>query len=205
MKLYYMPGACSLASHIALEWIGARYETVHVARESLKSPEYLRVNPSGAVPALVEDDGWTLTENIAILNYLGDRFPDSDVIADRTPRGRAELNRWVGFLNSDVHKAFVPLFRPSRFIDDEAQHAAVQARARANIRPLLERIDRHLDGRDWLLGDQRSLADPYLYVILRWAGKHGVDLSGLDRLAAFRQRMEADPAVQTALKAEGLA
>ena len=204
MKLYYLPGACSLASHIVLEWIGVPYEAAAVARDKMKSPEYLQINPLGAVPALQDDDGWVLTENVAILNYLGDRFPDAGVTGDGTPRGRAEVNRWLGFLNSDVHKAFVPIFAPARFIDDETQHDAVQARARANIRPLLERIDRHLDGRDWLVGEHHSLADPYLYVILRWAGKQGVDLSGLDRLAAFRQRMEADSAVQAALKAEGL-
>lgn len=205
MKLYYLPGACSLASHIVLEWIGKPYEAIAMARDALKSPEYLRINPSGAVPALQDDDGWTLTENVAILNYLGDRFPEAGLIGDVTPRGRAELNRWLGFLNSDVHKAFLPIFAPARFIEDETRHDALKVKARGNIRLFLERIDRHLHGREWLLGDRRSLPDPYLYVILRWADRVGVDLSGLDRLAALKQRMETDPAVQAALKAEGLA
>lgn len=204
MKLHYLPGACSMADHIALEWIGQPYEAVTVARDALKSPEYLRLNPSGTVPTL-EDGSWVLTENVAILNYLADRFPDARLGGDGTARSRAEVNRWLAFINSEVHKAFVPLFRPANFLDDASQHDALKAKARGNIRALLERIDRHLTGRDWLANDTRSIADPYLYVILRWAGKQSIDLTGLDHLAAFRQRMDADAGVCAVLTAEGLA
>lgn len=204
MKLYYLPGACSLADHIVLEWIGEPYDTIAVARDALKSPEYLRLNPAGSVPTLV-DDGWALTENVAILNYLADRFPDAQLGGDGSPRGRAEVNRWLGFLNSDLHKAFVPLFRPSNFLDDESQHDALKTKARANVRALLARVDGHLAGKDWLANGMRSIADPYLYVVLRWAGKQGIDLAGLDELATFRQRVESDAAVQRVLAAEGLA
>jgi glutathione S-transferase len=203
MKLFYLPNACSMADHIVLEWIGQPYDTEKVARDALKSPEYLRLNPSGAVPTLVDGD-WALTENVAILNYLADRFPEAGLGGDGTPRGRAEVNRWLAFINSDVHKAFVPLFKAAHFIDDENQHDALKAKARSNIRTLLKRIDDHLSGRDWLANDRRSIADPYLYVILRWAEKQAIDLSGLDRLATFRRRMDSDAGVRAVLAAEGL-
>ncbi|MDZ3822251.1 MAG: glutathione S-transferase N-terminal domain-containing protein [Pseudoxanthomonas sp.] len=206
MKLHYLPGACPLASHIVLEWIGRPYEAVRMSRSALKSPEYLALNPNGSVPTLVDDDGWVLVESVAILNYLADLHPEAGLAGDGSARARARVNRWLGLLNSDVHKAFLPLFQPGRFHDDSGQHDALKAKARGNVRDLLARIDGDLagDGRAWLAGDRPSLADPYLYVVLRWAAATGVDLEGLAALAAFRGRMEADPAVQRALAAEGL-
>lgn len=203
MKLHYLPGACSMAGHIVLEWIGQPYEAIAVARDALKSPDYLRLNPSGVVPTL-QDGDWALTENVAILNYLADRFPEARLGGDGTTKGRAEVNRWLAFINSDVHKAFVPLFKPAHFIDAPDQHDALKSKARSNIRVLLQRIDAHLAGRDWLANDARSIADPYLYVILRWAQKQAIDLDGLDQLAAFRARMDADAGVRAAVTAEGL-
>lgn len=203
MKLYYLKGACSLAPHIVLEWIGQPYEAVNIPRDALKSPEYLAVNPAGSVPAL-DDDGWILTESVAILGYLADLHPPLQLAGDGSPRSRAEVFRWLGFLNSDLHKAFVPMFRPSAFIDDESQFDAVKARARANVRSLLERVERQFQGRDFLAASGRSVADPYLYVTLRWAAGLGIDMSGLDALDAFRRRMETDPGVRAALDAQGL-
>lgn len=205
MKLHYLPGACPLAVHIVLEWIGRPFEAVRMSRSALKSPEYLALNPNGSVPTFVDDDGWVLLENVAILNYLADRFPGSG-LGGEDERGRARINRWLGMLNSDVHKAFLPLFQPGRFLDDVGQHEALKAKARGNVRALLERIDADLagDGRPWLAGDRPSIADPYLYVVLRWAAATAVDLDGLQALADFRARMEADPAVRRALAAEGL-
>ena len=105
MKLYYSPGACSMSDHIALEWIGQSYTTQRMTKEGLKSPDYLKLNPAGAVPVL-ENEGWVLTQNVAILNYLADSFPEAELGGDSTPKGRAEVNRWLAFLNSDVHTAF---------------------------------------------------------------------------------------------------
>ena len=95
MKLYYMPGACSLADHIVLEWIGASYETVRMTHAGIKAPEYLAINEGGTVPLLVDGD-FFLTENVAILTYLADLYPDAQLIGDGTPRGRAEVMRWLG-------------------------------------------------------------------------------------------------------------
>ncbi|OOG63388.1 glutathione S-transferase [Rhodanobacter sp. B04] len=203
MKLYYMPGVCSLAAHIVLEWIGQPYQIEEVPRAALRSPEYLKINPDGVVPALVDDDGWVLTENVAILNYLADCFAKSGLGGDGTPRRRAEINRWLGFLNSDVHPAFKPLFRPERFIADPAQHAALQTTARAKLHSYFERLDTQLANRDWLAGT-RSIADPYLFVVQRWARAKAVDLNGLDHLERFVHRMHADPGVKAAMHAEGI-
>lgn len=203
MKLYYLPGACSLADHIVLEWIGHPYEIHRVARDELRSPAYLAINPAGVVPALQEDDGWVLTENAAILNYLADKYPAAGLGGDGSARGRAEVNRWLAYINSDLHPTFRPVFRPERFIDDEAQHEPLRNKALARLHDYFAHIDAHLAGRDWLAG-ARSFADPYLFVVVNWAKGRGVDLNGLANLARFHQRMTEDAGVQSAMQQEGL-
>ncbi|HET7267759.1 MAG TPA: glutathione binding-like protein [Oleiagrimonas sp.] len=203
MKLYFLPGACSLADHITLEWSGLTYEAVEMARDELKSPAYLAINPAGAVPALVDDDGWTLTENVAILHYLADKAPDAGLAGDDA-RGRAEINRWLGFLNSDVHQSFKPLFAPAGFITDESQHEDLKAQARDKLHARFARIDNRLAHATWLGGETRSIADPYLFVVLRWAHALKVDLADMPALDAFFKRMSEDAGVKKALAAEGL-
>jgi len=201
MKLYTSPGACSMADHIVLQWIGKPFEAQVVSRDQRKTPEYLKNNPAGAVPML-EDNGWILTQNAAILNYLADLHPEAKLVGDGTPQGRAEVNRWLAFLNADVHPAFHPLFGSTGYLGDEVADKTREA-ARKTLRGYFERIDKQLQGKDWLT-DTRSIADPYLFVVTQWAKKMEVDLSGLDNLKAFDQRMAADPGVQAAMKAEGL-
>jgi glutathione S-transferase len=202
MKLYYSPGACSLADHIALEWIGQPYEAIRMSREDRKTPAYLKINPAGAVPAL-EQDGWVLTQNAAILNYLADSFPQAGLGGDGTPKGRAEVNKWLALVNSDIHPAFHPFFGSTAYLGDEALVDRSKDVARTKLRGLFERVDAQLAGKDWISGS-RSIADPYLYVVSRWAKAQGIDLAGLDNLARFVARMEADPAVQKVLKDEDL-
>lgn len=201
MKLYTSPGACSLADHIALEWTGAPYEAQIVSRDDRKQDWYLALNPAGAVPVLTEGD-WTLTQNAAILNYLADKFPQAKLGGDGTPEGRAEVNRWLGLLNADMHPAFHPLFGSAAALGDDAEAKAKDA-ARQKLRGYFERVDAQLDGSDWLAGT-RSIADPYLFVVTQWAKKLGIDLAGLSNLDAFDKRMAADPGVHAAMKAEGL-
>ena len=202
MKLYSSPGACSTADHIALQWAGGSFEVEVVTREQRQLPEYLAINPAGAVPALRDGD-FLLTQNAAILGYIADTWPEAGLAGDGSARQRAEANRWLAFVNSDLHPAFKPIFAPGRYIADESQHEAVKTQARKQVRALFERANQQLEGRQWLAGF-RSYADPYLFITLRWAGGTGVDLAGLDNLAAFKQRMDADAGVQAALKAEGL-
>jgi glutathione S-transferase len=203
MKLYYSPGACSLADHIVLEWIGQPYEAVKVSHEDRKKPEFLAINPAGAVPVLQHGD-WVLTQNAAILNYLADLHPQSGLGGDGSAKSRAEANKWLAFANSDVHPTYHPIFGSTAYLEDAAAIDRTKDAARAKLRGLYERADAHLgDGREWFAGT-RTIADPYLYVTYRWARATGVNLDGLDHLAAFAARMEADPAVQKVLKDEGL-
>ena len=202
MKLYTSPGACSLADHIALQWTGAPFEARVVSRADRKQPEFLALNPAGAVPVL-QDGDWVLTQNAAILNYLADSFPEAKLAGDGSPKSRAEVNRWLAFVNADVHPAFHPMFGSTAALGEEADARAKEL-ARQKLRGHFERADAQLAGKDWLTGS-RSIADPYLFVVTQWAKKTGVDLSGLDNLARFDAHMAADAGVQAALKAEGLA
>lgn len=197
MKLYFTPGTCALADHIALAWIGKPYQVQKVAREERQQPAFLKLNPAGAVP-VYEEDGWVLTQNSAILNYLADKFPEAKLGGDGTPKGRAEVNRWLAFVNSDMHPAFKPLFNSTAYLEDPAVIEKTKANARATLRKMFERVDEQLAGRDWIVG-MRSIVDPYLFVTLRWAAKENIDLSGLDNLARFMQRMNEDAGVRRAL------
>jgi glutathione S-transferase len=197
MKLYFTPGTCALADHIALAWIGKPFEIQKVSREERQQPAFLKINPAGQVP-VYEEDGWILTQNSAILNYLADRFPDSKLGGDGTPKSRAEINRWLAFVNSDVHPAFKPLFGAANYLEDPALIDKAKDNARQNLRKLFERVDAQLAGRDWLVG-ARSIVDPYLFVTLRWAKGQNVDLSGLGNLERFMQRMNDDAGVKKAL------
>ena len=202
MKLYTSPGACSLADHIALQWTGAPFEAQVVSREQRRQPDFLALNPAGAVPVLQNGD-WVLTQNAAILNYIADKFPQAKLGGDGSPESRAEVNRWLAFVNSDLHPAFKPIFGSTSYLGDQAFIEKSQDNARKQLRGMFERADAQLAGKDWLTG-ARSIVDPYLFVVTQWAKKTGVDLSGLDNLARFDARMAADPGVQAALKAEGL-
>ena len=203
MKLYTSPAACSLADHIALQWTGAPFEAQVVSREQRRQPDFLALNPDGAVPVLQNGD-WVLTQNAAILNYIADKFPEAKLGGDGSPESRAEVNRWLAFVNSDLHPAFKPIFGSTSYLGDQAFIEKSQDNARKQLRGMFERADAQLAGKDWLTG-ARSIVDPYLFVVTQWAKKTGVDLSGLDNLARFDARMAADPGVQAALKAEGLA
>lgn len=202
MKLYTMPGACSTACHISLRWSGLPFDVQVLEREELKSSEYLAINPSGAVPVLVDGD-FVLTQNAAILGYVADRAPSAGLAGDGSPRQRAEAGRWLAFVNADLHPAFHPLFGPARFIADETQHDALKAAARVRLRGMFERAEAQLQRGKWLAGF-RSYADPYFYITLRWASRTGVDLGDLHATDAFRARLEADAGVRAALAAEGL-
>lgn len=152
------------------------------------------------MPAL-EDGGWVLTQNAAILHYIADRAPQAALAGDGTPRSRAEVNRWLGVLNSDVHPVFKPLFGATNYLEDANTIEKTKADARTKLRALFERIDRQLIGNEWIAG-VRSVADPYLFVVTRWAKSSGIDLRGLDNLERHFGRMSEDAAVKKVLMAE---
>jgi glutathione S-transferase len=200
LTLYYFPGACALADHIVLEWIGVPYQTMRMSHVSIKSAEYLALNPGGTVPLLIDGD-FLLTENIAILSYLSDLYPSAHLFGDGSLRERAEVMRWLGYLNSDVHGAFKPIFTPQRYLPDPAAANAVADTARDNVLKYLTHIDYKLGAKDWLTG-ARSAADPYLFVMLRWAIHLTMDMGEFKNLLRFIERMQEDPGVRAALFAE---
>ncbi len=204
MKLYTKPGACSLADHIALQWSGLPFEVQVVDAATMKSPEYLKLNPAGAVPVLVDGD-WVLTQNAAILHYIAEKAPEAALDGGSDLRQRAEVNRWLSLANADIHPAFHPIFGSTRYLEDAAIIARTQEHARQRLRGLYERVDAQLADNAWIAGGQRSIADTYIYVTARWARATGVNLDGLDALQRFEQKMAQDAGVQAALRTEGLA
>ncbi len=202
MKLYSFAGSCALASHIVLEWIGKPYELALIERGDLDNPELLKLNPNHKVPIL-EDDGWVLTQNAAILQYLAETHPEAELHGD-SPKSRAVVNSWLGLINSEVHPAFKAFFVGAPYLKDATVEDKMKAQASQTLRQYFSRLDQQLADKEWLTG-QRSIADAYLFVTLFWANFLKLDMNGLDNLAAFTARMQADTAVQKALSAQGLA
>ena len=200
MKLYYAPGACSLAAHIVSEEEGLGIELERVdlkAHTTAAGEDYCTINPKCYVPALKLDDGSLLTENIAILQYLGDRKPGGALAPPPGSPERYRLQEWLGYITGELHKAFAPLFR-------EGSTDAEKAKARENILKRLKFVDDALAEKPYLLGAAFGVADAYLFVILAWCDKVGIDISHFMRLTAFKGYVQARKAVQTAMKAEGL-
>ncbi len=200
-KLLYHTGACSLAPHIVLEWIGAPYETQSV---EYGSAELLALNPSGAVPTLIEDDGWILTQAGAILHYLAHKHPQADLAGDASPRGAAELDRWSSFFTGDLHPSFYPIFMPYRYTtsEDQTQREAVQEAGRKLVRRQLGILNAQLEGKDWVLG-KRSVIDAYAFPMIRWARKLLADgIAEWPNVQALHDRMAADEAAKRVLARE---
>ena len=195
MKLYYSPGACSLADHIALHEAGLRFDRVQVdlkAHRTETGGDYALINPKGYVPALQFDDGSVLTENIAILSWIGDQAP---ALVPHGAMGRYRLLEMLAFISTELHKAFKPFFQP-----DAAEATKAQAREQIEMR-----LSWLADGRqsDFLLGDAMSVADAYLFVMLMWASKNGLTIPA--PLTAYSERLRSRPAVRLSLEHEGLA
>lgn len=200
--LYYALGACSLAPHIALEWIGKPYDAVKV---QYGSAELLAVNSAGAVPTLREDDGWSLTQAGAILEYLADKHPEAGLGGGDSRRAKAEAHRWSAFFTSDVHAAFWPIFMPYRYTIDEGD-AARQAVVQAGHKLVAKQfgiLNQHLDGREYILDGGRSVIDAYSFPMIRWVIKLlPGGLGNYPNVQALHDRLAADPAVQRVLARE---
>jgi len=203
--LYYFPRTCALASHIALEQSGAPYEAVRVdfTANEQRSPEYLKVNPKGRVPALVTPRG-VLTENPAILQFVAQSHPTADLAPLDDPFALATMNAFASYLCATVHVAHAHAARSYRWADDPAAQAAMKAKVTQNMTDCFEIIERDLFAGPWVLGERYSVADPYLYTITRWLPGDGVDVARFPKVAAHQQRMAAEPAVQRVLAAQGL-
>lgn len=200
MKLYYMPSACSQASNIALRDAGLTFELVKVDRRTRKSADGLdfdEVNPKGYVPALRLDSGEVLTENVAVLQYIADRNPGAKLAPVPGTMERYRLMEWLSFINSEIHKGFSPLFKKDAPQD-------MKEYVRANLTHRLDYLEGAMAGRTFLMGDQYTVADPYLFTVLSWAVHVNIDLAHWPQLNRYVQRMRERPQVEAALKAEGL-
>jgi glutathione S-transferase len=200
--LYYAVGACSLAPHVALEWIGEPYEAVRV---DYGSKELLAVNPAGAVPTLREDDGWLLTQAGAILDYLAHKHPEAGLAGGDDLRAKAETHRWSAFFTSDVHAAFWPVFMPFRYTTDQSEQSrrAVVEAGHKLIARQFGILNRHLEGREYILDGGRSVMDAYSFPMIRWAIKLlPGGLNEYPNVQALHDRLTADPSVQNVLARE---
>lgn len=200
LKLFLKPGACSLSPHIALEEAGLPYETesVDLAKKVTASGgNYFDINPKGYVPALQLDSGELLTEIPALMLWIGDHATGTALVPPAKSPVWYQMVSWLGFIGTELHKGFAPLFRPN--ISDEARAGVVQ-----QLSGRLKLADAALAGKSYLFGDRFCAADVYLFVVSGWSSYAKLDLSPYPSLQAFRARMMERPAVREAMKAEGL-
>ncbi|MBC7620078.1 MAG: glutathione transferase GstA [Candidatus Saccharibacteria bacterium] len=200
MKLYYSPGACSLSPHIALHEAGLEHEGVLTPTKTHKTPDgtdFYTINPLGYVPFLVLDDGRTLHEGPAIVQYIADQVPEKNLAPANGTYERYKLQEWLTFIGTELHKSFSPLFTPGTL--DE-----IKVAAKAQITKRLTWVDSELAGKDYLMGSTFSVADAYLFTVTNWATYVQMDIAGFANLAAYRARVAARPGVIAAMKAEGL-
>ncbi|KAB2913729.1 MAG: glutathione transferase GstA [Hyphomicrobiaceae bacterium] len=200
MKLYFSPGACSLSPHIVLLEAGLPFEKVKADTKTKVMDgggDYRTVNPLGYVPLLELDDGTRITEGPSIVQYIADKVPAKNLAPPSGTLERTRLQSWLNFVTSELHKGFSPLFNPS--MPEEAKKIF-----RERLATRFAHLDKHLAGNDYLMGTDFSVADAYLFVVSNWASRVDVDLSPYANVLAYRKRVGARPAVQAAMKAEGL-
>jgi glutathione S-transferase len=200
MKLYYSPGACSLSPHIVLLEAGLPHtlEKVNLAtKKTAAGDDYGKINSKGSVPALQLDDGKVLTEGPAVVQYLADQKPDSGLAPRAGTFERYQLMEILNFITSEVHKGFSPLFNPQA--SDEMKAAAKSALAKK-----FDWLTGFLGGKSFLMGNAFTVADAYLFTVLRWTDHLGIDLNKWPMLTAYQSRVAERPKVHQALKEEGL-
>jgi glutathione S-transferase len=200
MKLYYSPGACSLSPHIVLKESGLAFEAIAAPTKTHQladGTDYYTINPLGYVPLLVLDDGTQLREGQVIVQYIADLVSAKQLAPVNGSFARYKLQEWLSFIGTELHKGFSPLFNPA--MPEEAK-----ALAKTRLVSRLTWVDGELAGKTYLMGDTYTVADAYLFVVAGWSKHVGVDISGLANLGAFMARVGERPAVQDALRAEGL-
>ncbi len=201
MKLYYKPGACSLASHIVLRESGLPFDIAKVDLATKKlddGSDFLAISPKGQVPALVTGDGGLLTEGAVIMQYVADQAPEKLTMPPSGSPGRYPILEWLNFVATELHKGFSPLFRPTT-------PDAYKDIVKATLKSKFELLNKRLGDSPYLACEAFTVADAYAFTTLRWAAPMGLDLSVYPNVTAYMQRIAERPAVQAALAAEGLA
>jgi glutathione S-transferase len=205
MKLYYTPHTCALATHIALEEVGATYATTRIdfASNQQRSPDYLKINPKGRVPALVTDRG-VLTETPAMLVFVAQSFPDAGLAPLDDPFAFAEVQAFNSYLCSSLHVAHAHRMRGHRWADpdDMATIAALQRMVPQRVTAGFEQIERNMLKGQWVMGERYTICDPYLFTLAQWMEADGVDLSRIPRVVDHRRRMSERPTVKKAIAQE---
>lgn len=200
MKLYYSSGACSLSPHIVLREAGLPFDLVLASTKTHKlqdGTDYYTINPKGYVPLLELNDGQRLSEGPAIVQYIADQVPDRKLAPPNGTMERYRLQEWLNFITTEIHKTFSPLFNPA--MPEEAK-----AQFRAKLGERFKWVDEQLEGRQFLMGEQFTVADAYLFTVSNWGQYVGVEVGGFPNLVAYRARIASRPTVQEAMKAEGL-
>jgi glutathione S-transferase len=201
MKLYFAPGACSLSPHIVLNEAGIKADLIKIntkTHQMADGGDFYAINPKGYVPVLELDSGQRLTEGPAIVQYLADQRPASGLVPAAGSFERSQVHEWLNFISTELHKQFGPLFSPTT---PEAYKTILIDK----IGGRFDWLTKELQGKDYLMGKQFTVADAYLYTILRWTQHVGIDLAKWPVLAAYASRVAARPKVQETLVAEGLA
>jgi glutathione S-transferase len=203
LKLYYSLGTCALASHIALEEAGAKYDAVRVslADGEQRKPEYLALNPKGRVPALVTDRG-ILTETPGILVYISQTFPQAKLAPLDDPFALAQVQAFNSYLCSTVHVAHAHRTRPHRWADDETSYADMKRKVPQTVGECFDLIEREMIKGPWVMGDTYTIADPYLFTVSGWLEGDSVDITRYPKVNEHRRRMSERPTVQRALAME---
>jgi glutathione S-transferase len=200
MKLYYAPGACSMASHIALRETGLPFEIDKLdaaTKMTAGGENFMLVNPKGYVPTIRLDDGSILTEGAAVLQYIADQNPASGLAPRAGTMERYRLQEWLTFIGTELHKTYGPLF--SKAVSPEAKTRGFDLLTRR-----LGYVETQLADRSYLMGDTFTVADAYMFVVVRWSDRIGFDLGPFPRIREYLARIAARPSVQAAMKAEGL-
>lgn len=200
MKLYYSPGACSLSAHIALHETGLPFEIdrlIKTTKMTVGGEDFMQINPKGYVPTIKLDDGSILTECAVVLQYIADQKPGSGLAPKAGTMERYRLQEWLNFISSELHKSFSPLFNKDTTED-------VKTNARNHLIKRLGHVETQLANKPYLMGDHFTVADAYLFVVVGWSKHVGFDLGPFPKLGEYMARVATRPAVQAAMKAEGL-
>jgi glutathione S-transferase len=204
IKLYYAPGACSLASHITLEEVGVPYETqkLNLQEGDQRKPEYLKLNPRGRVPTLVVD-GQVMTENVGIITYVAGGYSSAG-LWPKDAWTQSKLISTLAWFSNTVHPSYGHLFRPERYVDGDDAKEAVKAKGRESFWGYLQEIDKLLEGQKWCIDNKFTPADAYLVVFYRWANRQKMPVRDLKNYSAVMDRVLARPAVKKVMADEGI-
>jgi glutathione S-transferase len=199
IKLFYAPGTCALAPHIVLEWIGEPYDLQKV---NPSDPEYLKLNPLGQVPAITDGEGGVMNQADAVLKYLARKYPEANLGDNGTLQGGYELDRWLAFLTGDMHPAFFPFFVPDRYSTDNSEHAkqSIKEASAKLIDRVYQHLDRHLEGKDYVVGNRRTIADAYAFAMIRWGNSLPNGLAKYPNLHSFYRHWSEEKGVKHAME-----